>query len=218
MKVVAIIQARMASSRFPGKHLAPLNGKPMICHVVDRVWAPGVDEVVVATTVDRSDNPLVEYLASQHINCFRGAADHPLERMHRCAKENAADVIVRVTGDCPLVDFRKIAELVYHFCDSDKWAYLGVTNSPDGNDVEVFSEHALVQGYLNSERGEIEHTTTWIRKHMLCQSTEGAPQYADVHYSVNTVDDLKTCELLIQRCGEGAKWTDYVDAYRELRA
>lgn len=218
MKTMAIIQARMSSSRFPGKHLMKLAGKPMIDHVTMRVSESIVGSAVVATSDDQSDDELVRHLDSKMYSTahFRGSLTDPLLRAYRAAVLYSADIIVRITADCPLVDSRTISTLLGEFASSE-YDYIGSTNSPDGNDVEVFSFTALCKASEYAQPHEREHTTTWIRKNMACKSVELDPRYADVHYSVNTPEDMKTCELLIQRAGEGAKWQDYVAAYRELR-
>ncbi len=215
MNVVAIVQARMASSRFPGKVLAPMAGVPMIVRVVNRCG--GRVKTVVATTTDVCDDALAGFLEGVDVKFYRGSSANPLERMYHAAQAHDADVIVRVTGDCPLVDSRTIETLVQDFRGADL-DYLGRTNSPDGNDVQVFSFNALRESYFNASPKQVEHSLTWMRENMRCDSVEGDPRYADVRYSVDTVEDLKTCELLIAKAGEGARWQDYVDAYRELLA
>jgi spore coat polysaccharide biosynthesis protein SpsF len=207
----------MASNRFPGKALAPLAGKPMIAHVIERVKYTGVDVIVVATSDQLADDSLANYLHGyEDVKVFRGSHGNPLERMYRAAYENGAEIALRITADCPLIDSRSIIFALGSF--SLELDYYGKTNSPDGDDVEVFSMRALRAAYMNASLGEVEHTTTWIRRNMKCDSTESDPEWADVHYSVNTLDDLKTCELLLKRCGEGARWQDYCAAYRELKA
>lgn len=216
MKTVAIIQARMTSARFPGKHMAPLAGRPMIAHVVDGATAEGVDQVVVATSVNRSDDPLCDYCHAQGITFFRGSLNHPLDRMYHCAYEHNADAIVRVTGDCPLVDHRRVTACVRNFQADSGLDYLGVSNSPDGTDVEVFTFDALKQAFEKAPPHQREHTTTWIRQHLVCSEHDADPAYADVHYSVDTYVQLEICEQLIARCGERARWQDHVAAYRDL--
>lgn len=217
MKTIAIVQARMTSARFPGKHLSPLAGKPMIAHVIERLKYTGIDQTVVAISDQIADDSLATYLYGyEDVKVFRGSHGNPLERFYRAAFEHGAEIALRVTADCPLIDSRSIIHALGSF--SLELDYYGKTNSPDGDDVEVFSMRALTAAYMNAGMGEMEHTTTWIRRNMKCDSTESDPEWADVHYSVNTIEDLKTCELLIKRCGEGARWQEYCAAYRELRA
>jgi spore coat polysaccharide biosynthesis protein SpsF (cytidylyltransferase family) len=215
MTTVAIIQARMTSARFPGKPMYMLAGRPMVSHVIDSARASCVDQTVVATSVGRGDDRLCDYLDCMGVPFFRGSLNHPLDRMYDCAYEHSADTVVRITGDCPLVDYRLITQCVQLFGDAGV-DYLGVTNSPDGTDVEVFTYDALQQAFEKAPRHQREHTTTWIRKTMSCISTESDPAYADIHYSVDTPDQLALCERLIAACGERAPWQSHVTAYRNL--
>jgi spore coat polysaccharide biosynthesis protein SpsF len=105
LKTVAIIQARMGSSRLPGKVLLDLAGEPMLARVVDRVHrAATIDEVVIATTTEPADDRLAAHCTDRGWPCFRGSQDDVLDRYYRAAREHRADVIVRITSDCPLID------------------------------------------------------------------------------------------------------------------
>ncbi len=104
-KTIAIIQARMSSSRLPGKVLLDIAGKPMLAHVVERTrQAPSIDGVLVATTSDPSDDPVAAFCERSGYDCFRGSLHDVLDRYYRAAQAAQAQVIVRVTGDCPLID------------------------------------------------------------------------------------------------------------------
>ncbi len=217
MTTVAIIQARMSSTRFPGKMLSPLAGLPMIDRVIESVRGAHDGKIIVATSDQRVDDPLAYYIKNKaYVDVFRGSMNNPLQRMYRAAVSCHAETVMRVTGDCPLVDSRSIANALNMFEKLQPLAYFGRTNSPDGDDVEVFSMSALAAAYEFAGPNEIEHTTTWIRKNCKCESLESHPDYAGVHYSVNSVDDLRLCERLIAKCGEGARFQDYADAYREI--
>ena len=104
-KIVAIIQARMGSSRLPGKVLLDISGKPMIEQVIQRTQrAETLDSVLVATTTDEADYPIAEFCVSLGIPCTRGSLHDVLDRYYQAAKLHAADIIVRITADCPLID------------------------------------------------------------------------------------------------------------------
>jgi spore coat polysaccharide biosynthesis protein SpsF len=104
-RTVAIIQARMGSSRLPGKVLLDISGKPMLQHVVERTQrARTVDAVVVATTTDEADRPVAILCATLDIPCFRGSLHDVLDRCYQAAKLHQAEVVVRITADCPLID------------------------------------------------------------------------------------------------------------------
>ena len=104
-RVIAIVQARMGSKRLPEKVLADVAGHPMLWHVVNRAKRAGqVQDVIVATTTAREDDGVVFFCAQNKIACFRGSEDDVLDRYYRAAKEFKGDLIVRLTGDCPLLD------------------------------------------------------------------------------------------------------------------
>ncbi len=105
MNIVAIIQGRMGSSRLPGKVMVDIAGKPMLFHVVNRIRkAKKIDLVAVATSMHASDDPISHYCSEEHISCFRGSEEDVLDRFYQAAKHFRADVIVRLTSDCPLHD------------------------------------------------------------------------------------------------------------------
>ncbi len=219
MKTVAIIQARMSSSRFPGKHLAPLAGKPMILHVIRAcLKAHKIDHVVVAMSDQMSDDPLYQYVKHHApVSFYRGSLSNPLERTYEAARQLQAEVVVRITADCPLVDYRVIDRVVAALGDRD-FRYFGVTNSPDGTDAEAFTFEALESAQNGASTAEREHTTTCIRKVNANAGDHDDQRFSDVHYSVNTVCDLQLCEAMLLMCGEGARWQDHVEAYRKIKA
>jgi len=165
--IVALIQARMGSSRFPGKVLEDLAGRPMLWHVVRRVRrASRVDRVVVATTDRPVDDPIVRFCEQERISCFRGSEPDVLDRFYRAAKANDADVVVRITADCPLIDPAVIDTVLERFqlggcdyaCNVIRYTY------PDGLDTEVFSFAALEQAWREAAKpSEREHVTPYLR-------------------------------------------------------
>jgi spore coat polysaccharide biosynthesis protein SpsF len=125
MKIVAIIQARMSSSRLPGKVLLDIAGEPMLAHVVERTrHAVTVGEVVVATTTDPSDDPIEAFCQQRGYYYYRGSQYDVLDRYYQAARQFLAAVIVRITADCPLIDPGLIDELVCEF--------LGIPNCEPG--------------------------------------------------------------------------------------
>jgi len=164
---LALIQARMGSSRFPGKVLEDLCGRPMLWHVVNRVGkARSLDKVVVATTDGAVDDPIAQFCEREGIVCFRGSEQDVLDRFYRAAEANAADVVVRITADCPLIDPAVIDKVVARFergdCDyaSNALRY----TYPDGLDTEVFSFAALERAWREARKpSEREHVTPYLR-------------------------------------------------------
>jgi spore coat polysaccharide biosynthesis protein SpsF len=171
MRVVAIIQARMGSSRLPGKVLADIAGKPMLERVIERVSAAQcVDKVVVATTRAAEDDVLVERLRSQKMcDVYRGSTDDVLSRFYECAKLNRADVVVRVTADDPLKDSQIIDRAIYLMRRDQNLDYCSNTiepSYPEGLDIEVIRYNALKRAHLEAKfASEREHVTPYIWKH-----------------------------------------------------
>lgn len=170
MNVVAVIQVRMGSTRLPGKSLMELAGKPVIAHVVERTkQAKEVSAVWIATTINKDDDALALWAERTHVPFYRGSVDDVLDRYYQAAKLAKAEVVVRVTGDCPLIDPGVIDEAVRAFKTKGvdyAAANRRVATYPDGLDVEVMSfavlERAWKEAKLTSER---EHVTPYIWKH-----------------------------------------------------
>ena len=165
--IVALIQARMGSSRFPGKVLQDLAGHPMLWHVVNRVRkATKVDKVVVATTDRDVDDPVARFCEQEDVACFRGDEQDVLDRFYQAAKANHADVVVRITADCPLIDGAVIDKVLERFqlgdcdyaCNIIRYTY------PDGLDTEVCSFAVLERAWHEAKKpSEREHVTPYLR-------------------------------------------------------
>lgn len=169
MTVLAIIQARMGSSRFPGKIMKELNGKPIIQHIVDFLkYSKTIDKIVIATTV-LSEDDVVELFAKKiAIDCFRGDPNNVLERFYKCAIQYNPSLIVRLTADNPLINPKIIDELI-NICKNDSCDY--VSNClhqtyPHGySTCEVLTFSTLKYLYENQKDNQsLEHVTSFIRK------------------------------------------------------
>ncbi|KXG76348.1 cytidylyltransferase domain-containing protein [Thermotalea metallivorans] len=169
-KVVAIIQARMGSTRLPGKILKKVKGKTVLEHVVYRVQqAKQIDKIVIATTELEQDHVVAEKAISCGIRYFRGSEDDVLSRYYHAAKENNADIVVRITSDCPLIDSKLIDKMVQFYKENN---YVFVTNVgnhasqrtyPRGLDTEIFSFQVLETAFYNAkEKYQREHVTPYI--------------------------------------------------------
>jgi spore coat polysaccharide biosynthesis protein SpsF (cytidylyltransferase family) len=216
VKTIVVIQARMGAKRFPGKVLAPLSGRPVIDHVIARAREAAVGRVVVAMPNTDENGPLASWLADG-IPWYAGSESDVLARYSEAVERlmPEAEVVVRITADCPLVDPLTIANMVDRFHAMGA-LYLGRTNAPDGNDVEVFMAALLYAAQRNAGPDEREHVTTWMRKQTDAVELTGTEDLSDVKYSVDTVEDLAVCERLIAECGN-AGWRDHVAALRRWR-
>jgi spore coat polysaccharide biosynthesis protein SpsF len=234
MKTVAIIQGRMGSSRLPGKVLLDLAGKPMIQRVVERTsLAHSLDAVMVATTIDPSDDPVAEFCATQNIPYSRGSLHDVLDRYYQAAKNQAAEIVVRITADCPLIDPALIERTVQLIDSNTDFACNRLPppfsrSFPIGLDVEVCTFAAL-------ERAWRESTETFHREHVmpyLYQDVQLGPAQADVargrtprgfniavlnhepdhgslRWTVDTPEDLAFMREIFARLGAGAQFTWY---------
>jgi spore coat polysaccharide biosynthesis protein SpsF len=149
-RVVAIVEARMTSARLPGKVLMPAGGKPLLQILVERLRRVArLDEIVIATTVNATDDPIVELARRLNVAAFRGSEEDVLDRVVRCLRAHDAEICVEVTGDCPLTDPQIVNEALDAFAAAPNHRY--VSNSdphrsvPAGLDVQVFSAAALFE-------------------------------------------------------------------------
>lgn len=171
-RVVVIVQARMSSTRLPGKVLKPLAGAPSILRTMERVARiEGIAEAVVATSMDESDDVLAETCRRGGVRCERGSLTDVLARYATAARQTNADVVVRVTGDCPLIDPAIVARCIRLFtAESAHVAYAANVDErtfPVGLDCEVFSSDALHEAAARArDPYEREHVTPWLRRHV----------------------------------------------------
>lgn len=171
MKIGAIIQARTSSSRFPKKVLQPLPYGSNICVLqqdIRRVRKSRlIEEVIVATTTNSDDDEIVEVAVKENTPYFRGSLDNVLERYYEAALNFNLDVIVRITSDCPCVDWNILDEVIQSHldCNADYSSNSLVESFPRGIDCEVFNFDVLKQAYLNAtEKYEKEHVTPYFYK------------------------------------------------------
>ena len=199
MKKVAIIQARMGSSRFPNKVMAKLKGKPLIQWIVEAARKiTGIDEVIVATSVAEQDKIIVKWCEENNTVFFAGSENDVLSRYYFAAKEAKADVIMRLTADCPLLDCN-IASAVLSLQDytnADYSSNVLPPTWPDGMDCEVFKFKALELAYNESKRdSDREHVTPFIRNNQSLFSIENfvcsIPHLSSLRFTVDHPEDLE---------------------------
>lgn len=172
-KIVGVIQARMGSSRLPGKVLSDLCGEPALVRMIERVRRCRLlDEVWIATTTDPTDDAIADVVQAHGAKCFRGSAQDVLDRFYRCAQDAQAQIIVRLTADCPLHDPSVIDETIRAMLTVSRhfvYAYNNLEPTyPDGLDVEVFTFEALEQAARTCQHPlEREHVRLAITKEHL---------------------------------------------------
>ncbi len=192
MKVVAIVQARMGSTRLPNKVMKLIGGTPMIELLLARlVQSSEVDQVVVATSIDDRNLPLVNHIRKLGYECEQGSENDVLDRYVMAAKKHLADVVVRITGDCPLIDPNLVDEVVRGFKNSkvDYFSNIDPPTFPDGLDIEVFTFSALERaGKESFVPGDHEHVTPYLRNSGKF-TTASLQYFQDLSKSRWTVDD-----------------------------
>lgn len=168
MKIVTVIQARVSSTRLPGKVMLPILGKPLLIRMVERVAASELaGEIVVATSTNKDDDEIEKLCVQEKIKCFRGHLTDLLDRHYQVGKKFGADAVVKIPSDCPLIDPKVIDKVLrFYINNSDKYDFvsnLHPATYPDGNDVEVISFNALEQAWKEANKNfEREHTTPYI--------------------------------------------------------
>lgn len=193
MKIVALLQARMGSIRLPNKVMRPINNTPMIELMLTRLsQTKRVSQIVLATSVDAKNQPLAEHVHSLGYEVFRGSENDVLDRFYNAALYYKADAVIRITGDCPLIDPTLIDTIIAEY-ETSGVDY--VTNTlpptyPDGLDVEIFSFHALkLAAQTATQPNEREHVTPFIRTSNIFRHRNVA-NTVDLSHLRWTVDEL----------------------------
>jgi len=210
LKVVAIIQARMGSTRLPGKVLLDLSGKTVLARVVERLrGARSVDDLLVATTDQPEDDAIVEACNRLSVASFRGQENDVLDRYHQAALSAHADVIVRITSDCPLID-PEVVDQTIHKLTSEAADYASNCldrRYPRGLDTEVIGAQALARAWREAAKPyQREHVTPYIYEdpaQFRLASLIADADYSHHRWTVDTPEDLQLVRAIYQRLGPG---------------
>ena len=220
MRTVAIVQARMGSTRLPGKVLKDVAGETMLGRVVRRLrGAKQIDEVLIATTDSPTDDAIVAECQRYSIAVFRGDQDDVLDRYFEAAKFTGAEVVVRVTSDCPLIDPEITERTIRAFMDHspDYASNTIVRTFPRGLDTEVVSMAALTRAWQEARRPyEREHVTPYILEHpeeFVLLPVVGDQDYSAHRWTVDMPEDFEFVRAIYNRLkGEGEfSWRDVLD-------
>lgn len=209
---VVIIQARIGSTRLPGKVMKDLLGKTVLAHDIERVkQAKMVDNIIIATTVAEADDGIVAEALKCGVKVFRGSEADVLSRYYLAATENGADIVVRITSDCPLIDPKVMDNMVVSFKEGN---YDIITNAgsdssqrtyPRGLDTEVFSYEALQKAHNNAKE-------TYQREHVTPYIYENAQQifyykndvdYSQHRWTLDTEEDWQLIQKLYEHLYHG---------------
>ncbi|MGC7870274.1 cytidylyltransferase domain-containing protein [Desulfosporosinus sp. SYSU MS00001] len=202
MKTVIIVQARMTSTRLPGKVLKTVMGKPLLEYLIERLRRVKLaDEIVIATTTNTTDQPILELCRRLKVPVYRGSELDVLARYHGAAEFYQADAVVRVTSDCPVIDPGVIDQVISFFLNN--WPnYDYVSNRleasyPRGMDTEIFSYKSLNEAFLEAqEEAEREHVTPFMYWHSERYKLGNVAYLTDESCHRWTVDTQEDFELI----------------------
>jgi len=210
-KIAAIIQARMASTRLPGKVLMDIEGKPMLWHVINRLKnAKKINEIILAIPDTRENDILEKFAKENNLKYFRGSEEDVLSRYYEAAKKFKVDVIVRITSDCPLIDPKVVDICIRRFlnekCDYISNCFGDKVIFPRGLDVSVFSFDALKKAHRNAiELYEREHVVPYIwenkkNEFVIGPGVEAPPEYArSYRLTIDYPEDFTLVEKIYQK-------------------
>jgi glutamate-1-semialdehyde 2,1-aminomutase len=219
MKVLCIIQARMGSTRLPGKILMEIEGKPMLHHELDRLsLSKLIDHVVVATGDGPENDPVETLCESLGVHSFRGSENDVLERYAKCAEKYPEyDAILRITGDNPLIDPYVIDELIEHFDGSGSEYASNVEPHqflyPDGTDCEIFTRDMLMRAQKEATTEyEREHVTVFmeqsedVKKSFITQELD----FSHIRLTVDNPEDFEVISYLIREADPDCGYLHYI--------
>ena len=198
--ILAILQARFSSSRLPGKVLKPILGKPMLLHQLERLkHSRKIEKLIVATSIEVSDDPIEKMCVKNNIEVFRGNLDNVLDRFYQCAKSYNPEHVVRLTGDCPLIDCEIVDQVIQYHLDrkSTYTSNCKPPTFPDGLDVEVFKFSILEEAWKFAKLpSELEHVTPYIRKNLELSDKSNFEFEEDLSMHRWTVDELNDFKIV----------------------
>lgn len=208
MKTTAIIEARMTSSRLPGKVMMETCGKPMLQHMIERVKRCGrIDDVIVATTVNSEDDDVCRMCDDMGFHYFRGSEEDVLLRVLEAARQYDVDVIVELTGDCPLIDHRHIDHLLEIY-ESGKYDFVSNCTErtfPDGFDIRIFSTKMLEDlSEISKDPADREHVAIYFPRHPekyrnYNWKAEGSVNRPDIEVTLDEIGDYKLIDRIYSK-------------------
>ena len=222
MKNLAIIQARVGSSRLPNKVLKDLCGKPALWHVINRVKKSKlIDEIIIATTIEKQDLQIVKFCADNDIRVFIGSESDVLDRYYQAARLFKPENIIRITSDCPLIDYEIIDLIIKKHIEenNDYTSNTLVDSFPDGLDCEIMKYSVLERAWKNAcLQSEREHVTLYIKngdfkkKNILCEEDR-----KNFRWTLDTEKDYYFIKMVYERLYYENNFFISKDIYRLLK-
>lgn len=225
MKITAITQARLGSTRFPSKIFEKINDKTLLEIQIDSLKkSRRIDNICIATTSKKEDQKIMDFSKQLGVSCFQGSEHDVLDRFYQASLLNKSDIIIRLTSDCPLLDYRLIDEMIEKFLllNIDYYSNTLIENFPDGQDVEIFTYHALEKTWKESKiLSDREHVTPYIKRNSdflggdkFKSSNHNTDEiYRSVRMTVDEKNDLEVIKILINELGFYQKWEQYAEHY-----
>ena len=206
MKIGAIIQARMGSTRLPGKVMMKINGITVLQCLFEQIrYSTHLDRKILATSVNSEDDIIADFAIANSIDLFRGNSMDVLDRYYHCAKDFSLEHIVRITSDCPLID-PKIIDKTIIFYKNNKYNYVNNFHKrtyPVGTEVEVFSFDTLEKAWTSATKlSEREHVTPYIYNNplmFLIGHIEYEKNISHLHWSVDRIQDLEMVKAIFSK-------------------
>lgn len=227
-KTVATVEVRMSSSRLPGKHMLPILGRPVLAHLIDRLKrVPSLDAIVLATTTNAADDVLCELARAEGVGCFRGSEDDVMGRVVGAAGAADAELLVEITGDCPLIDPQIVEQCIRmhrHNEASDYTSNAEVRSYPDGMDVQVFAAELLAAtAALTDDPDDREHVSLYIRRHPQTYRHVHLVAPPELHWpelglTLDERDDYELIRRVFEQFLPGRPDFSCLDVLRHLRA
>ena len=206
MNIVAIVQARTGSTRLPGKVLLQLGNKKVLNHVFDRLkMCKNLTNLVLATTTNKKDDVLIDWAKENSIPFYRGSEEDVLSRYYGAAKKFKADIIVRITSDCPFIDFKVVDKVIKTHIKSkcDYTSNVHPPTYPDGFDTEVFTFQSIETANEKAKsKQEREHVTPFIWKKenkFKTQNVSYDKDYSEIRLTLDNSDDYEFLKRVVNK-------------------
>ncbi len=219
-RIVVTIEARMTSSRLPGKVLLKSCGKPLLQHMIERLRrSKSIDDIIVATTTNDTDNTIVELCEKINCHYYRGSEENVLQRVLQAAQYYHADVIVETTGDCPCIDWRHIDRLV-NFYNNNEYDFVSNCTEPsypDGFNIRIFSTQALERvNRLTDDPKDREHVSIFFPNHpeifkSYNDKAQGIEYRPELEITLDEIGDYKLIDAIFEGLYPGNNDFSYLD-------
>ena len=223
MKIIAITQARYGSTRLPGKILKKINDETLLAIHLKRILkSKKINELIVATTVNKEDSEIVKVAKSLGLNSYQGSVNDVLDRFYQSLQGKNTDYVVRLTSDCPLIDPELIDKIIKYTLDNNLDYCSNALNPkyPDGQDIEVFKFSALEKAWKEAKLpSEREHVTPYIWKNSTfnggtlfkSDNFDEGYSYGHLRMTVDELSDFKVINNLITNIGNNSTWLEYAE-------